>query len=85
MFAGPDEAFAAAAVRGLAGRPEAHAELVAALGDPREKVRRSANLSLGFIASGLSFEVIARIEAAASRDPELGSALAYYGARQRAT
>jgi hypothetical protein len=79
LVRGGDEAFAAAAVRALAGRPDGHGDLVAAARDARTHVRWVAAMSFGMIALGMSADDLAAI----TRDPtpDLNTALSYYRSR----
>jgi hypothetical protein len=81
LLAGDDERMAAAAVRALGARSDGRAELLAAFSDARRAVVWMAEMALGYLATGLSTEELARIERA--NTPQLSMALAFYHARQR--
>jgi hypothetical protein len=78
VFATADDDLAGCAARGFAARPDARADLFAALRDKRRYVRWSAEVALGMIARGLTDDELAALDRYATY--ELRTALAHYRA-----
>jgi hypothetical protein len=68
LMAGDDAAFASAAVRALAARPDGHATWIAAFTDPRPGMRETALFALRQVATGVSDEHLAVLAADPGQD-----------------
>jgi hypothetical protein len=77
LIAHDDVELAGSAIRGLAGRPDGHEDLLTALRDERPHIRWIAEVSLGTIATNLPAGVLEILDA----NPAWRTAVAHYRAR----